>query len=221
MRWAIAGVAAFFLAACTNTGDGNWVGAGQATETFVNAQVASAYIPLHAFSIAGMRRGAATIVLSGIAVTNAHNANLVDDKDDLGHAPSGEDIMFIRVHEQPIGGAGPLRMADPEEGEDVILYGQGAGGSLRMAEGPVQAVRDSRFVITANAGPGFSGGPVVDAKDGHLVGITFAYYDAPNKKGPREMLAYRIGFVMDEYRALQSKNFRNDLKDFSRDLGAD
>jgi predicted ester cyclase len=59
---------------------------------------------------------------------------------------------------------------------------------------------------------------VVDAKDGHLVGITFAYYDAPNNKGPREMLAYRIDFVMDEYRALQAKNFRNDLKDFSRDF---
>ena len=219
MRWAIAGVAAVLLTACTNTGDGNWVGAGQATETFVNTRVASAYIPLHHFSIPGMRRGAATIILSGIAVTNAHNANLVDDKDDLGHAPSGEDIMFIRVHEQSIGGAGPLKMADPEVGEDVILYGQGAGGSLRMAAGPVQGVRDSRFTITADAGPGFSGGPVVDAKDGHLVGITFAYYDAPNKKGPREMLAYRIGFVMDEYRALQAKNFRNDLKDFSRDFG--
>jgi hypothetical protein len=219
MRWAIAGVAAVLLTACTNTGDGTWVGAGQATETFVNTRDASAYIPLHHFSIPGMRRGAATIILSGIAVTNAHNANLVDDEDDLGHAPSGEDIMFIRVHEQPIGGAGPLKMADPEVGEDVILYGQGAGGSLRMAAGPVQGVRDSRFTITADAGPGFSGGPVVDAKDGHLVGITFAYYDAPNKKGPREMLAYRIGFVMDEYRALQAKNFRNDLKDFSRDFG--
>ena len=132
MRWAIAGVAAVLLTACTNTGDGNWVGAGQATETFVNTRVASAYIPLHHFSIPGMRRGAATIILSGIAVTNAHNANLVDDEDDLGHAPSGEDIMFIRVHEQPIGGAGPLKMADPEVGEDVILYGQGAGGSLRI-----------------------------------------------------------------------------------------
>ena len=108
MRWAIAGVAAVLLTACTNTGDGNWVGAGQPTETFVNTRVAAAYIPLHHFSLPGMRRGAATIILSGIAVTNAHNANLVDDEDDLGHAPSGEDIMFIRVHEQPIGGAGPL-----------------------------------------------------------------------------------------------------------------
>lgn len=218
--WAIAGslFAAVALAGCATKVDGNWVGAGEGTDRFVTAEVAASYIPLHAFSLPGMRRGAATIILSGVAVTNAHNANLVDDKDDLGHAPSGEDLMFIRVHEQPIGGAGPLEMADPEVGEEVILYGQGAGGSLRMAKGPVQGLRDSRFTITANAGPGFSGGPVVDAKDGHLVGITFAYYDSPNKKGPREMLAYRIGWVMDEYKNLKAKNFRNDLKDFSRDF---
>ncbi len=219
MRWAIAGVAAVLLAACTNTVDGNWVGAGEATDTFVNARVAAAYIPLHAFSFPGMRRGAATIILSGIAVTNAHNANLIDDQDDLGRAPSGEDIMFIRVHDQPIGGVGPLEMSAPEVGEDVILYGQGAGGSLRKAEGVVEDVRDARFTITADAGPGFSGGPVVDAKDGHLVGITFAYYDAPKKRGPREMLAYRIDYIMDQYKALQTQNFRNDLKGFSRDIG--
>jgi hypothetical protein len=219
MRSAIAGIflAAVGLTACTNKVDGNWVGAGEATESFVNTRVAAAYVPLHAFSIAGMRRGAATIIQSGVAVTNAHNANLVDDADDLGHAPSGEDLMFIRMHEQPIGGAGPLDMADPEVGEEVILYGQGAAGSLRMAQGPVQGFRDSRFTITANAGPGFSGGPVVDAKDGHLVGITFAYYDAPNKKGPREMLAYRISWVMSEYKALKAQNFRNDAKDFTPD----
>lgn len=215
MRWAIAGAAAVLLSACTYSVDGNWVGAGLPTETFVNARVAAAYIPLHAFSFPGMRRGAATIILSGIAVTNAHNANLVDGKDDLGRAPSGEDLMFIRVHDQPIGGVGPLEMAPPELGEEVVLYGQGAGGSLRMAQGPVQDIREDRFTIEADAGPGFSGGPVVDAKDGHLVGITFAYYDAPNKKGPREMLAYRIDFVMEEYRKLQARNFRNDPKDFA------
>lgn len=221
MRWTIAGVAAVLLTACTNSVDGNWVGAGVETDTFVTARVAAAYIPLHTFTFPGMRRGAATIVLSGIAVTNAHNANLIDDKDDLGRAPSGEDIMFIRVHDQAIGGVGPLEMAAPELGEDVILYGQGAGGSLRKAEGPVEDVRDARFTITADAGPGFSGGPVVDAKDGHLVGITFAYYDAPKKRGPREMLAYRIDYIMDQYKELQAKNFRNDLKDISRDFGHD
>lgn len=216
MRWAIAGVAAVLLAACTNLGDGNWVGAGEATETFVNPRVAAAYVPLQAFIFPGMHRGAATIVLSGIAVTNAHNANLVAEEDILGRAPSGEDIMFIRVRDQKLGGAGPLKMAEPRTGEEVILYGQGPGGSLRMAKGPVRDIQDTRFTITADAGPGFSGGPVVDAKDGHLVGITFAYYDAPNKNGPREMLAYRIDSVMKEYEALTGRNLSNAQKGFSQ-----
>lgn len=222
MRWLIAGgfaAAALMLSACTHSVDGTWVGAGQPADDFINPQIAAAYIPLHAFSLPGMRRGAATIIMPGVAVTNAHNANLIDEKDDLGRAPSGEDIMFIKIHDELLKIPGLPRMADPEVGEDVILYGQGAGGSLRMAEGPVLGVRDARFTITANAGPGFSGGPVVDAKDGHLVGITFAYYDAPNKKGPREMLAYRIGAILDEYHVLQARNFHNDLQDFSRDFG--
>ncbi len=204
MRRVIAGVflAAVSLAACTHNVDGNWVGAGQAADDFISPRIAAAYVPLHAFSLPGMRRGAATIIGAGVAVTNAHNANLVDEADIIGRAPSGEDLMFIRVHEVIVGGPGPLPMADPDVGQDVILYGQGAGGSLRMAQGPVLSLREARFTITANAGPGFSGGPVVDSKDGHLVGITFAYYDAPNKRGPREMLAYRISWVMDEYRTL-------------------
>lgn len=204
MRRVIAGVifAAVSLAACTNKVDGNWVGAGFPADDFINPRIAANYVPLHAFSLPGMRRGAATIIDEGVAVTNAHNANLVDEADIIGRAPSGEDLMFIRIHEEIVGGPGPLPTADPDVGQDVILYGQGAAGSLRMAQGPVLSLREARFTITANAGPGFSGGPVVDAKDGHLVGITFAYYDAPNKRGPREMLAYRISWVMEEYRTL-------------------
>ncbi len=58
------------------------------------------------------------------------------------------------------------------------------------------------FVYDANAGPGFSGGPVVDADTGALVGITFGYLD-PN--GRRVMYAYPVSRVRAEYKFVTGK----------------
>jgi hypothetical protein len=56
------------------------------------------------------------------------------------------------------------------------------------------------FVFAGNAGPGFSGGPVLDAKTGRLVGITFGYLNDAN--GERQMYAYDMARVSAEFAAL-------------------
>ena len=48
----------------------------------------------------------------------------------------------------------------------------------------------------APAGEGFSGGPVVDASDGRILGIVFGYNDM--KDGSRLMYAYDMDRIMAE-----------------------
>ncbi len=124
-------------------------------------------------------------------------------------------MMFFHTDRQL-----PPKMGEPQPGEMVILYGQGTGGSLRMAQGAVHLIGPYSFTIAANAGKGFSGGPVVDAKDGHLVGITYGFMDMKDQGGQRAMYAFRISSVMAEYAALKRQGFHDELKDFSRDFGA-
>jgi len=55
----------------------------------------------------------------------------------------------------------------------------------------------SAFTFEGNAGPGFSGGPVLDANDGKLLGVVFGYVDEPASKG-RTMYAYTMERVFAE-----------------------
>lgn len=48
----------------------------------------------------------------------------------------------------------------------------------------------------APAGEGFSGGPVIDASDGRILGIVFGYNDM--KDGSRVMYAYDTDRIMAE-----------------------
>ena len=54
------------------------------------------------------------------------------------------------------------------------------------------------MVFDARAGGGFSGGPVVDAKTGAVLGITFGYLDGKAQNGGRRMYAYTMALVMAE-----------------------
>jgi S1-C subfamily serine protease len=86
-------------------------------------------------------------------------------------------------------------------GEAVIAYGQGAAGGLRIAQGVVRSIQPcpgcgpaAYFVFTGDAGPGFSGGPVLGAQ-GRLIGITFGYKDS--RRG-RLIYAYDMARVRHE-----------------------
>ena len=133
-------------------------------------------------------------IAPGIAVTNGHNRNLVASDRVIGEARD-YDLLFFRDAHMAV-----TATAEPEPGEAVIAYGQGSDGDLRQAQGVVRSVNDcsgcivpAYFIFAGDAGPGFSGGPVLDGA-GRLVGIVFGY-----KNAGRERLIY--AYPMSRVRA--------------------
>jgi S1-C subfamily serine protease len=70
-----------------------------------------------------------------------------------------------------------------------------------VAQRCADCLPQSAITFDADAGEGFSGGPVVDATTGAVVGITFGYRDEQDGK-VRHMFAYDIALVVDEMRRL-------------------
>jgi hypothetical protein len=170
--------------------------------------IAGAYLPLHGRTHLGIDTAdaASVVILPGIAATNQHNANLVDPRQVIGTARD-YDLMFYRT-----GRGAPPPTAPIAVGMAVTAYGQGTNAELRTAHGVVREIKgcdgckEAAYFIFANprreaddAGPGFSGGPVLDTS-GRLVGITFGYKDSG---GVRQMYAYDIARVKAELAALQ------------------
>jgi hypothetical protein len=186
-----AGLLAFALAACASS-------SGQPVARIAEPAIAAAYIPLQKRVHLGIDsdNGAATRIAPDIAVTNAHNANLIDPS--LVTARDQDfDLLFFRSP-----GAPAPQTAAPSPGLAVIAYGQGAEGELRVAHGVVRQIASCNgcgpeaawFTFAGDAGPGFSGGPVLDEK-GRLVGITFGYR---NQGGMRLIYAYDMARVAAE-----------------------
>lgn len=172
---------------------------GEPVAAISDARIAAAYIPLYRGSFMAQAEGAATVIAPGFAVTNAHNENLLAGVTILG-SPKDYDLLFFGTDRQ----TAPL-IGTPKLGERVIAYGQGKDRDLRIAHGVVRqlpATGSDYFIFEGNAGPGFSGGPVIDEADGRLLGIVYGYKDA--EKGGQPMIyAYDIARVRSLFLALQ------------------
>ena len=183
---------------------------GEPATGFVTPNVGEAYIPLHGPIYLLLEGDAAALSLgNGIAVTNAHNANLLDAKTVIGASPNYDLLFFHTPKANTV-----LPTAPPTIGQHVIAYGQATGGALRQAEGtvtrlqaPVEALCgkcevQSAFTFEGNAGPGFSGGPVLDAATDKLLGVVFGYVD---RAGKRTIYAYTMERVTAELDAAACK----------------
>jgi len=187
--------------------------AGQPSRGFVDPALMNAYIPLfqHHLLVFG-RWGAALAVAPDVGVTNDHNLNFIPPDRVLARSRD-YDLLFFRSGQM----TAPA-FEKPHVGEKVIAYGQGSDDSLREATGTVAAVDETvarrcpdcpaqpAIVFDADAGGGFSGGPLVDAATGAVLGITFGYLDSKTAKSGRRMYAYDIDLVMSEmHRLLDSR----------------
>jgi hypothetical protein len=180
------------------------ISSGEPITTIAQPDIASAYLPLHGRVHLGIDSadGAAVVIAPHVAVTNAHNANLLNPKNVIG-VREGYDLLFFRT----------ARSAEPPTapvvvGEDVTAYGQGADAELRVAHGVVRRIEScagctapAYFTFAGNAGPGFSGGPVLDGS-GRLIGVTFGYKDEHHE---RLIYAYDMARVRVEFSALAKR----------------
>jgi hypothetical protein len=185
---------AFLLTGCASSGD--------PAARIAQANIAGAYLPLHASTHLGIDGidAAAVVVAPGIAATNSHNANLLDPGTVIGTVRD-YDLMFFRTARGTPPQTGPVMV-----GASVTAYGQGKDKDLRIAHGVVREIHmcpgckvPALFTFAGNAGPGFSGGPVLNAA-GQLIGITFGYKDSHRE---RLIYAYGMDRVMEELSAFQ------------------
>jgi hypothetical protein len=162
-------------------------------------QIEQSYIPLHKRDwMLATHDGASVVIAPGIAVTNAHNAGMVDPALVIGKL-ADYDLLYYRTSR-----TATLAMGMPTDGEEVIAYGQDNDGKLRVSRGVIRQFWPAAFGYVSDAGPGFSGGPVVDARTGALLGITYGYEGDPAAK-TRLMFAYKMAFVMDRLATLQGR----------------
>jgi hypothetical protein len=183
--------------------------AGQPSLGFISPQLMGAYIPLSMGGWTAPGHWAAGFTIAPhVGVTNDHNLNIVPPDRVLARSHD-YDLLYFRTDE----GSAPT-LAEAHMGEAVIAYGQGRNEGLREAKGKIAALREvveprcadcpaqRALVFEADAGRGFSGGPVVDAETGAVVGVTFGYLDGKTLAEGRRMYAYDIDLVMAEMHRL-------------------
>lgn len=199
----------FGAALCLAAGLSACVSAGRESAGFIEPRLMGAYIPLSSSKFGLFNNwGAAFTIAPNIAVTNDHNMNFIPAGAILARSRDF-DLLFFRQT-----GGTPALTGRPRAGEEVIAYGQGAADDLREARGVVTGLDEyvpprcsgctaqRALVFEAAAGGGFSGGPVVDARTGAVLGITFGYLDNTDGVRGRRMYAYDIELVISEMRRL-------------------
>ncbi len=197
------------LAVCALAGCGTSY--GLPANGFFNDTIARAFIPLEGRTLLiRENRASAFVIAPGIAVTNAHTENFLDSVSVIGKSRF-YDLLFFRTDKNV-----QVSMAAPWAGERVFAYGEGSRGELRMAAGVIRTLNapveprcqscpvQAAFTFDAVAGPGFSGGPVIDATTGQLVGITFGFTDSDDGKS-RLMYAYPMSRVRNELATIQGR----------------
>ena len=201
-RYGAASLAVALLAICGCS-------AGRPAEGFVDPKLMQTFIPLSTreFFIFG-KWAAAVEIAPDIAVTNDHNLSLIPPQMVLARSRD-YDLLFFRAP-----GRAPAVTADASLGQAVVAYGEGASSDLRQAVGTIASLEEyvaprcavcaqqRTIVFDADGGGGFSGGPVVDAATGAVLGITFGYLDGRAADGGRRMYAYDIRLVMGEMHRL-------------------
>lgn len=198
-RAAAAAGLALVLAACATP-------SGDRATGFINDEIARAFIPIEGKSLLVLRDSASAFVIEpGVAVTNAHVGDFLGPRPVIGLSHD-YDLLFFRTPNQ----SAPASAA-PALGEQVVAYGNDLDGTVRVAHGVVRSLEapvkarcrtcavQLAFVYEGNAGPGFSGGPVVDAATGEVIGITFGFDDVG---GHRLMYAYPMSRVRNELAAI-------------------
>ena len=183
--------------------------AGRPSAGFVNARLMDAYIPLSERRILIFNRWAAGFAIApNVGVTNDHNLSLIPPDRVLARSRD-YDLLFFRTDHSM-----SAVTAAAQPGEEVIAYGQGRDDELREAKGAISGLDQSVaprcpscamqrvLVFDAEAGGGFSGGPVVDAESGAVLGVTFGYLDGKGEGGGRRMYAYDMALVIEEMHRL-------------------
>lgn len=201
----IAAFVALALAAAAS-GCGGMASSGEPVSAVAEPAIAAAYIPLSGSKYAILEgHGAAVAIRPGIAVTNAHNRDFLPAGATIVGESTDYDLLFFRVRNSVAPETG-----EPVPGEKIVAYGQGSEGDLREAHGVVRwrvapvlprcakCPEQKPFAYEANAGAGFSGGPVLDAGSGKLIGITFGYNDEANGGAAKLMYAYDMDQVNAE-----------------------
>jgi hypothetical protein len=204
------------------------VPSGRPARHFRTPAVAAAYIPLqHALYLLWRGEGAATVIAPGIAATAGHNANLIPARRVIGRSRRF-DLMYFRTSRRQVPPIG-----EPRFGEAVIAYGQGLSRTdLRQARGLVRYTQapvlprckgcpvQQAFVYAAEGGRGFSGGPVVAAASGKVVGITFGFRNGLDDRHPkaRLMYAYSMQRVLRELARVQARRAKQQRSAFSGTL---
>ncbi|GAA0542421.1 S1-C subfamily serine protease [Rhizomicrobium palustre] len=169
-----------------------------------------AYIPLKRPSTLLPENDAGAVVLGdGVAVTAAHAAHMLPVALLIGSAHE-YDLAFFHTDRDKAA----LAQAEPRLGAKVVAYAH-YGPVLYKAEGKITAlnalvlpfcegcVEQKAFVFEGNAGPGYSGGPVIEVDSGKLIGILFGYRDLDN--GTRLLYAYPMDRVREELKKIQAK----------------